>query len=206
MQGYVYELSNTPWSKSADGLVVKEILAGDQEAFALLVRRYQRPLFRLIRGSLGEYDLACDIAQNVFLQFSLSLPTLRTDVPLRAWLYQVARRRCLDELRRKRAIPFSQMEGVEEDENLSPLAILLDPDLLPEEVIERQEGRQLARQAIVAAIEGLPPTYRAVVLLRSTGQLPFSAIGKTLHMPEATACHFCRPKERANNVSKNRRS
>jgi len=162
MQGHVYELSNTPWSKSADGLVVKEILAGDQEAFALLVRRYQRPLFRLIRGSLGEYDLACDIAQNVFLQFSLSLPTLRTDVPLRAWLYQVARRRCLDELRRKRAIPFSQMEGVEEDENLSPLAILLDPDLLPEEVIERQEGRQLARQAILALSYGVSWLFETI--------------------------------------------
>jgi len=86
MQGQACEPSKTPGSKSADGLVVQEILAGDQEAFAHLVRRYQRPLFRLIRDYLGEYDLACDIAQNVFLQFSLSLPALRADASLRAWL------------------------------------------------------------------------------------------------------------------------
>ena len=86
-----------------DGMLVKQTLAGDQRAFEMLVSRYNVPLFNFICHCLGDYDLACDVAQQVFLQLYISMPTLRTGEPLKAWLFQVARNRCLDELRRKRA-------------------------------------------------------------------------------------------------------
>ncbi len=73
-----------------------------------LVRRYSTPLFNFIYRFLGDYDQACDVLQQVFLQFYLSLPSLRIGDPFKAWLFQVARNRCLDELRRKRAIRFSE--------------------------------------------------------------------------------------------------
>src|ERR1700730_8134983 len=182
MQVHEREHTKTSQSEGTDGFLIKEILAGNQQSFEILVRRYHGPLFSFIRHYLGDYDLASDISQNVFLQLYISLPTLRTNEPVRAWLYQVARNRCLDELRRKRAIPFSQIEAVEEEEELSPLTILPDTDPLPEEMAERKELKQLLHEAI----NGLPPKYRAVVLLRYTGQLTFAEISKTLNMPEAT--------------------
>jgi|SRR6185312_306976 len=169
--------------ESADGIVIKQVLAGHQEAFEILVCRYQKPLFNFICHYVGNYDLACDITQNVFVQLFISLPTLRTEKPLKSWLYQVARNRCLDELRRRSATPFSLLERVDDDEELSPLAILQDTNPLPEEISERQEVQRILRQAI----DGLPSKYRAVVLLRYAGQLSFSEIGAVLHMPEATA-------------------
>src|SRR3989440_10689312 len=160
-----------------DGMLVQQTLAGDQDAFAILVKRYSTPLFNFIRHCLGDYDLACDIAQQVFLQLYLSMPTLRTGEPLKAWLFQVARNRCLDELRRKRAIHFSELEASNDEDDLSPLAIMPDTRPLPEEIAEHRD----LQQSLQRAIEGLPPKLRSVVLLRYPGQLSFSEIGKTLN-------------------------
>ncbi len=179
----VRERTKTPTPEITDGMLVQQTLAGDQNAFEMLVRRYNTPLFNFICHCLGDYDLACDVSQQVFLQLYISMPTLRTGEPLKAWLFQVARNRCLDELRRKRAIHFSELESSNDDEDLSPLAIMPDNRPLPDEMAERNDLQSALRRAI----DTLPPKFRSVVLLRYAGQLSFSEIGKTLNMPEATA-------------------
>ncbi len=167
----------------SDGVLAKQTLAGDQRAFEILVQRYSTPLFNFICHFLGDYDQACDVLQQVFLQLYISLPTLRIGEPLKAWLFQVARNRCLDELRRKRAIHFSELESVSDEDELSPLAAMPDTCPLPEELAERHD----LQECLQRAIQALPPKFRSVVLLRYALQLSFSEIGQALNMPEATA-------------------
>ena len=96
-----------------DGTLVKLALAGDQSAFAFLVNRYRRILASYIGSFLKDDEQVCDVLQQVYLQLYLSLPILLTNVSLHAWLFQVARNRCLDELRRRgrqATIPFSTLE------------------------------------------------------------------------------------------------
>lgn len=166
-----------------DGVLASQTLSGDQHAFEALVQRYSTPLFNFICRFLADYDQACDISQQVFLQLYISLPTLRTSEPLKAWLFQVARNRCLDELRRKHAIHFSELEATGDDDELSPLASLPDTGPLPEELAERHDLQSCLQQAIQA----LPPKFRSVVVLRYANQMSFSEIGQILEMPEATA-------------------
>lgn len=166
-----------------DSVLAQQTLGGDQQAFEMLVKRYSGPLFNFICRFLGDYDAASDILQQVTLQLFISLPKLRTGEPLKAWLFQVARNRCLDELRRKHAIHFSELEkGMDEDEQ-SILATIPDMSPLPEEVAERHDLQQI----LLNAIQELPPKFRAVVLLRYASQLSYSEIGHVLNMPEATA-------------------
>lgn len=167
----------------SDGSLAKQTLTGDQQAFEVLVQRYSAPLFNFICHFLGDYDQASDILQQVFLQLYISLPTLRTGEPLKAWLFQVARNRCLDELRRKRAIHFSELETTSDEDEVSPLAAIPDSRPLPEELAECHDLQQHLRQAIQA----LPPKFRSVVALRYASQLSFAEIGQILSMPEATA-------------------
>ena len=167
----------------ADGILAEQSLAGDQHAFEMLVNRYSTSLFNFIYHFLSDYDQACDVLQQVFLQLYISLPKLRTGEPLKAWLFQVARNRCLDELRRKRAIHFSELEMAADEDELSPLAAMPDTDPLPEELAEHHDLQDHLRRAI----QTLPPKFRSVVLLRYAAQLSFSEIGQTLSMPEATA-------------------
>ena len=167
----------------ADGVLAQQALKGDQGSFEVLVQRYSGSLFNFICHFLGDYDAACDILQQVFLQLYISLPNLRTGEPLKAWLFQVARNRCLDELRRKHAIHFSELESASDEDELSPLAALPDTSPLPEEMAERHD----LQECLQRAIQALPPKFRAVVLLRYASQMSFSEIGHALNMPEATA-------------------
>src|SRR5215470_5054991 len=162
----VRERTRTPRPAIPDGVLAQRYLAGDQQAFEALVNRYNGPLFNFIRRFLGDYDATCDILQQVLLQLYLSLPKLHTGEPLKAWLYRVARNRCLDELRRKRAIPFSELEqGTDEDEQ-SAVDSMPDRSPLPEEVVERRDVQEL----LLTAMRALPPKLRAVVLLHYTAQ------------------------------------
>ena len=172
-----------PLSELSDGVLTQQTLDGDSTAFEALVQRYSTSLFNFIYRFLGDYDQACDILQHVYIQLHTSLPTLRTDRPLKAWLFQVARNRSLDELRRKRAIHFSELEATNDEDELSPLAAIPDNGPLPEELAERND----LQRHLQHAIDALPPKFRLVVTLRYAGQLSFSEIGQTLHMPEATA-------------------
>ncbi len=169
----------------SDAQLAQLTLAGDQNAFESLVMRYHTPIFSFVRHFLGDYDLACDVTQQVFVRLYTSLSTLRTGQPFKPWLFQVARYCCIDEVRRqhRQAIPFSVMEPDYKEEEGS----LFDdiPDKHPS-LEEEQEQRDLQR-LLLKAISTLPPKFRAVVTLRYAGQLKFAEIGRALNMPEPTA-------------------
>ena len=170
-------------SDLADDILVQRARSGDHGAFELLVDRYSDLLLRLISQLVRDEHLAHDISQHVFLQLYCSLPTLRMDGTLKGWLCQVARHRCFDELRRKRPVLFSEIVPASEGDEFVHLITLLDPELLPEEQIERDELREL----LLEAIETLPLHYRTVVRLRYVRQLSFREIGQALGIPDSTA-------------------
>lgn len=176
----------------SDSELVQQALAGDQDAFETLVRKYSTSLFNFIYHFFHEYNQACDILQEVLLKLYLSLPSLQTGRPLKSWLFQVAHNRCLDELRRRHVLHFSELETVHDGEDELPfLYAIPDTAPLPEEQIEHHE----IQRCLQRAIQELPVRVRAVVLLRYTSQLSFAEIGQALSMPEATAkTYFYRAK------------
>lgn len=165
-----------------DEALASQTRAGDHDAFETLMRRYYGTVFNYIYRLLGEYEIACDVSQDVFLQLYISTPTLYTGKPLKAWLLLVARNRCVDELRKKQALHFSQLESAQENEGLSPFDLLEDSRPLPEEVAEQHDLQSVLRQAIGA----LPLKFRSIVRLRYA-QLSFAEIGQVLKMPEGRA-------------------
>ncbi len=170
-------------SDPTDDDLIQQAQSGDHDAFAVLVERYSASLSGLISQLVRDEHLAQDVLQHVFLQLYRSLPTLRQEGTLKSWLCQVARHRCIDELRRKRPLFFSEIGEGSDGEAFSSLTTIPDTARQPEEQIEQIE----LRQRILGAIELLPPNFRAVVRLRYATQLSFYAIGQTLNIPAATA-------------------
>jgi RNA polymerase sigma factor (sigma-70 family) len=176
-----------PFIELSDAQLAQLTLAGDQSAFECLVLRYHTSIFSFVRHFLGDYDLASDVTQQVFVRLYTSLASLRTGQPFKPWLFQVARYCCIDELRRQRrqAVPFSALEPdyKKDEENNFSLDDIPDGHPSLEEEQEQRDLQYLLQKAIVA----LPPKFRAVVTLRYLGQLKFAEIGRILNMPEPTA-------------------
>ena len=185
------ERKTTQSLEMSDGMLARQSLDGNERAFEELVERYRPVLFKFVCNILRDYDQACDILQQVFLQLYVSLPALNTNKPLKNWLLQVARNRCLDELRRKRVIRFSEVEGLNDEDEHTVLAFVPDPHPLPEEIVEHHD----LQERLLRAIQCLPPKFRSVVFLRYAAHLTYSEIARKLGMPEATAkTYFSRAK------------
>lgn len=168
-----------------DGVLVGQALAGDQAAFESLVTRYHHQLMHFTWGMLKDHDQCYDVLQHVYLQLYLALPTLLRNVSLKPWLLQVARHRCLDELRRKHRRPevlFSALEREDGGEGLSLIEAIPDSKPLPEEMTENTE----LQGVLHAALDTLPPLFHSIVHLHCFRQLTFSEIAQTLKMPETT--------------------
>jgi RNA polymerase sigma factor (sigma-70 family) len=190
---HTYLASHRQHADLSDDALVHQARLGDHGAFEALVDRYSDVLLRLITQLVRDEHLAHDVLQYVFLQLYLSLPTLRTEGTLKGWVCQVARHRCLDELRRKRPICFSEFALDPEESDFSPLLLLPDPHPQPQEQIEQDE----LRERLLEAIETLPTRARAVVLLRYARHLSYREIAQELGIPQATAkTYFHRSKER----------
>jgi len=178
-------------AETPDGILANDCLRGNEHAFEGLYTRYSPMLFKFIFNILHDYDLSCDILQQVFLQLYISLQTLKTNKPFKSWLFQVARNRCLDEIRRKRVVHFSELDTYNEDDEVEMFSFVQDPCPLPEEIAEHHD----LQNRLLRAIKSLPPKFRSVVFLRYSRQLTFPEIGRTLGMPEATAkTYFSRSK------------
>lgn len=171
------------YTTTPDGKLVEQAMAGNDAAFEILVKRHSTSLGSFIHRFVNDYDQMCDILQQVFLQMYHPLPALRQGASIKPWLFQVARSRCIDELRRRHHIHFSELEhSTDEDDSILPF-LIPDPNGTPEEQAELHDLQQRLRRAIA----GLPPHFRTIVQLRYMTQWTFAEIGSALHIPEATA-------------------
>lgn len=176
----------TFWAEHTDEDLARMYNAGSVEAFDELVRRYHGAVIGLCIRMVGRREDAEDLAQDVFVQLLKSLPAARTDAPVRPWILVIARNKCLDFLKRRRPVPFSDVSG---DEEAAPA--IADQRALPEELAEQSDLRHHIRREIAA----LPERYRAVVALRYANDLSFAEIGSVLRLPENTVkTHFQRAK------------
>jgi RNA polymerase sigma-70 factor, ECF subfamily len=72
-----------------DAEIIKLILKGDKEKFAILVGQNQQLVFRTCMGFLHNKDDAEDLTQDVFIQAYQSLPRFRGNAAFSTWLYRI---------------------------------------------------------------------------------------------------------------------
>ena len=89
-----------------DGDLVDRILAGDQQAFTVLVRRHDDRLRGLAFKLVGDRQRMEDAMQEAYLRAYRSLDRFRRDADLGTWLYRIVYNACIDELRRSGRRPL----------------------------------------------------------------------------------------------------
>jgi RNA polymerase sigma factor (sigma-70 family) len=73
------------------------------EAFNLLLKKYQQKIYWHIRRMVIDHDDADDIAQDVFVKVWKNLPGFRADAQLYTWMYRIATNECITFLNKKKA-------------------------------------------------------------------------------------------------------
>ena len=163
-------------STHSDRQVVDAVLAGDREAFRVLVERESQPVIGACRRILGDPVEAQDAAQDAFTQAYQALATFRGDGPFGAWLHRIAVRVAIGRLAaRRNAITL-------DGETVDPRAAMLRSDDDPEAVALDGEDRA----AILAAVSALPDSQRDVVMLRFYGDFSLDEIAQLTSHPLGT--------------------
>jgi RNA polymerase sigma-70 factor (ECF subfamily) len=97
-----------------DQLIIERIKKGDSEAFAILVERYHKPLLSFIYRLVSDEKIVEDLGQEVFLDIYRSLKGFdeHRGTPFSAWLFIMARNRCISELRKRTGTASVSLEAI----------------------------------------------------------------------------------------------
>lgn len=162
--------------------MIRQILAGNKQAFAELERKYRRLIAGYIRRMIRDEDDAEDIIQETFIKAYNALESFKPGYSFSAWINRIASNTCIDFLRKKRFNVVSLSQSINpagEDDNEFDVR---DPDLLPDELIMSEEKSRIVRKAI----ESLPENYRKVIKLRHEDELDYQQIADMLNLPLGT--------------------
>ena len=81
--------------KNDDVELIQDSLIGDENAFATLVRKYQKHVHALAWRKIGDFHIAEEVTQDTFLQVYKKLATLKDPHRFAGWLYRIASRLAL---------------------------------------------------------------------------------------------------------------
>jgi len=136
----------------SDAELVNATLNGNKNAFAVLVKRYERPVRAVALDVLGDYHSATDVSQDAFVKAYEQLGGLRKPEAFGPWLMKITRRCALDSARRR------------------PKETRLKIRLRRTAAIENPDGRlNEDKQRLLAAVVKLPGSEKQVVMLRYFG-------------------------------------
>ncbi|RDI75242.1 sigma70-ECF: RNA polymerase sigma factor, sigma-70 family [Gaiella occulta] len=151
--------------------ILRKARRGDERAFSIIVRAYERPVFNYVLRLVGDRALAEDLTQEVFLRVYQGLPGFSLRSSFTTWLFQVTKNRVLDELRALERRPRS--------------AGCID-DMPPLEVIDAPFERAETIHALWRAVEALSVDLKMALLLRDIVGLSYMEIAEALEVTLAT--------------------
>lgn len=160
-----------------DGELAAMALAGRQSAYTDLLARHREPIYRIVRGHIGDADEAVDVTQQAFIAAFAALDRYDRVRPFRHWLARIALNKCRDWARRRTvrrlltaALPLGAAEAVA-DESIPQDVVLADRQRL---------------KGVMLAIAGLPSRLKEALLLHTVEGLSQSETAAVLGVTEKT--------------------
>ncbi len=165
--------------KNDDVVLIQHILAGDETAFASLVKKYQKQVHTLAWRKIRDFHIAEDITQETFLQAYQKLEALEDPTRFPRWLYVIADRLCIAWLRKNQR----QTEPLEEAD-LSGIETEAYSRFVATEHAETfAEAR---RDLVEKLLAKLKENNRTVITLHYLEGMTYAEIVNLLGVPENT--------------------
>jgi RNA polymerase sigma-70 factor, ECF subfamily len=155
-----------------DQEIISAVLTGDMDAYGVLVRRYQKPIFNLMYRVTRSQEDALDLAQETFIRAYEKLDYFKEGARFFPWLYTIGFNHARNFLRKGKGAKSLSIEDWEE----KPGGVALSR-VEEENLNDRLDGKRLDQ-----ALQQLPPDYREAVVLHYHEGLPMVDIAEALHL------------------------
>ena len=164
-----------------DGELARRCASGDEEAWKVLVGRFQKKVWHVAFQFTGRADEAEELTQEIFLHLLGALRTFDTSGSLPAWLQRVARNYAIDHYRRRRRERSMVVDG-EESEELVAVARDTTAGSDPHRALEEKDLAGWLRQVI----DRLPSELGQAVILRDLQGMSYEEMAAMLEIPLGT--------------------
>jgi RNA polymerase sigma-70 factor, ECF subfamily len=160
---------------------IKQVIKGDQDAFAEIIEIYKNSIFQLCFRMLGNRHEAEDMAQEAFIRAYVNINSFNQDLKFSTWLFRIATNLCIDRIRKKKPDYYLDAE-VSGTDGLTMYSQLASDSPLPEKELESLELQETVQKEIMK----LPEKYRSVIVLKYIEELSLNEISEILDMPLGT--------------------
>lgn len=156
------ELRMSGASTQTDEQLMEALDAGDDQALAELVERYQNDIFRFCLHYLKNIELAKEMAQETFLRIYTARARFEVSRKFKPWMLCIARNLCLNELKRRKMVHMETLEEYASSSREESGEILRSSDDSPYELLLTQERHRY----LLEVLDRLPEESREIVVLR----------------------------------------
>ncbi|RKU19181.1 hypothetical protein C6503_08155 [Candidatus Poribacteria bacterium] len=172
-------LSGRYLMKNNDVALIQRVLAGDETAFAELVNKYQKPVHTLAWRKIGDFHIAEDITQEVFLKVYQRLHILKDPNQFSGWLYVITANLCATWLRKKRI----QTQPLKDTETT-----MIQEDAYSRHVVEERmkTTAESQREVVKKLLAKLKESERTVMALHYLGEMTVTEISRFLGVSAST--------------------
>jgi RNA polymerase sigma-70 factor (ECF subfamily) len=159
---------------AAEKELIQRCQQGDQTAFELLLKKFERKVFGLIYQLVRSPAEVEDIAQEVFTKLYFSIHQFRLEASFEAWLYRITINQCYDFLRKRKRDALVTLSDLSEEEAalFEKFGSLTQPK--PQDVSKRLELRQTAQRLLGE----LTPKDRSLLILKEIEELSIEELTK----------------------------
>jgi RNA polymerase sigma factor (sigma-70 family) len=164
-----------------DRMLATRIAGGDRSAFEMLMRRYNRRLYRLARTSLRDDSDAKDALQDAYLCAYRCIGQFRGESALSTWLSRLVLNECNARLRRS-SRRESIVSIVSAERNVEVCSKVAAPGESPDHSLARAQMRSVLERKVGE----LPEIFRLVFVMRSIEELSIQEVSGILSIPEET--------------------
>ena len=168
--------------REQDQILVERTRTGDTRAFDSLVLKYTARLHAVVYNLTANREDTCDILQETFSRAYRSLPRFRGNSSFSTWVHAIAMNATLNFFRRNgrhRTMSLEEMStSIEQDADYREIAATSDP--------VREAGLNELQEQLNAALQQLPETQRAVVVMYDIQGLPHGEIARIMGISEGT--------------------
>ncbi len=163
-------------STLTDEQVVARVRAGETQLFELVMRRYNRRIYRAARAILRDDGEAEDVMQEAYVRAYAHLHEVEGRARFSTWLTRIAVHEAIARVRRQRR--YQPIDEHTEEAQSMPTARRFSP--------EQQASGGEIRAALERAIDALPEDFRTVFVLRAVEEMTGAETAECLGIPEET--------------------